>query len=77
MTGIILAAPSILLGGLGILDDFWSGTYNWQEIMGNPLVVLDSGLRGFWGKFWHQLFRPVSIPRRHSDHVTDRETDLC
>lgn len=74
--GIILAIPPILLGGLGILDDFWSGTYNWQPIMGNPLVVLDSGLRGFWGKFWHQLFRSVSIPLQYPDLVADRDRSL-
>jgi Membrane bound O-acyl transferase family len=50
-----------VLGGIGVLDDFWGGTENWPPLMGNPLVVLESGLRGFWGKFWHQLFRNVRI----------------
>lgn len=26
-------------------------------LWGNPLIVLDKGLRGFWGEVWHQLFR--------------------
>lgn len=56
----ILAIVHVILGGLGVLDEWWGRVENWPMLMGNPLVVLDSGLRGFWGKGWHQLFRSVS-----------------
>jgi hypothetical protein len=56
----VLAIIHVSLGGLGILDEWWGGVDNWPVLMGSPLVVLDSGLRGFWGRGWHQLFRSVS-----------------
>lgn len=56
----VLAIIHVSLGGLGILDEWWGGVENWPMLMGSPLVVLDSGLRGFWGRGWHQMFRSVS-----------------
>jgi len=55
----VMAIIHVTLGALGMLDDFWGGMENWPPLMGNPLVVLESDLRGFWGRFWHQLFRNV------------------
>lgn len=59
LMGSIPAILCVSLGGLGFIDDFWGNPLNWPPLMGNPLVVLQSGLRGFWGKSWHQLFRNV------------------
>jgi hypothetical protein len=56
----VLAIVHISLGGLGLLDEWWGGVESWTMFMGSPVVVL-SGLRGFWGKFWHQLLRSVSF----------------
>ena len=56
----VLAIIHVSLGGLGIWDEWWGGVESWPVLMGSPTVLLDSGLRGFWGKGWHQLFRNVS-----------------
>lgn len=60
LIGSMIAIICVSLGGIGLVDDFWGGTHNWPPFMGNPRVVLERGLRGFWGSFWHQLFRHVS-----------------
>jgi len=56
----VSAIVHVSLGSLGLLDVWWGGVESWPIIMGSPTVVLTSGLRGFWGKFWHQLLRSVS-----------------
>jgi hypothetical protein len=61
LLGTLIAIICVFLGGIGLLDDFWGGTHNWPPLMGSPLVVLERGLRGFWGTFWHQIFRHVSM----------------
>jgi hypothetical protein len=43
----VLPIIHVSLGGLRILDEWWGGVENWPRLMGSPLVVLDSGLRGF------------------------------
>jgi hypothetical protein len=57
----VLAIVHIILGGVGLLDEWWGGVKSWPMFMGSPVVLLSSGLRGFWGKFWHQLLRSVSF----------------
>lgn len=57
--------PAILLvslGGLGVVEDWWGSPDSWPPLMGNITEIAHSGLRGFWGKFWHQLFRNVCLP---------------
>ena len=56
----VLAILHVSLGGLGIFGEWWGGVDSWPMLMGSPAVVWGSGLRGFWGRFWHQLFRDVS-----------------
>lgn len=56
----ILVALSVSFTTIARGDDFWGVMDNIQPLWGNPIVVFESGLRGFWGKFWHQLFRHVS-----------------
>jgi hypothetical protein len=51
----------VALGFLNALDDFWTAPEYWRPMMGNPLLVVRSGLRGFWGEIWYQTFRNVSI----------------
>lgn len=51
--------PCLLLIGLnaaGRLPDEWS-PHTWQPIFGNASVVLSYGIRGFWGRYWHQAMR--------------------
>lgn len=64
--GGILAIIGVSLGALGLVDDFWGHPSYWPHLMGNSLVVFHSGLRGFWGRVWHQMFRHVSVAR-HND----------
>lgn len=61
----------VALGFLGVLDDFWTAPEYWQPMMGSPLLVARSGLRGFWGGVWYQTFRNVSFAlaqRGRSNH---------
>ncbi|PVH82036.1 hypothetical protein DL98DRAFT_587045 [Cadophora sp. DSE1049] len=57
LIGAIPAALFVSLGGVGLVDDFWGRVENWPSVMGSPLAISQRGLRGFWGGFWHQLFR--------------------
>ena len=59
LTGSLPAIVCVSLGGVGVIDDFWGNPLNWPPLMGNPFVIIQSGLCGFWGKVWHQLFRNV------------------
>jgi hypothetical protein len=59
-----MAVVHVTMGGIGILGDFWGGVENWPPLMGSPVVILTRGLRGFWGEFWHQLFRTVGPPSK-------------
>jgi hypothetical protein len=59
LLGTLSALAFVSLGGLGLVDDFWGGMQNWRPLMGSPLAVCRRGLKGFWGGFWHQLFRYV------------------
>jgi Membrane bound O-acyl transferase family len=59
----LAALVCVSLGGLGIVGDFWGEMQNWKPVMGSPLAICRRGLRGFWGGFWHQLFRHVRILR--------------
>lgn len=53
----VLAILHVSFGGLGLFGEWWGGVESWPMLMGSPAVVWGSGLRGFWGRFWHQLFR--------------------
>ncbi|KAH7386385.1 hypothetical protein BKA64DRAFT_142444 [Cadophora sp. MPI-SDFR-AT-0126] len=57
LIGAITAAFFVTLGGAGLVDDFWGRVENWPNVMGSPIAITERGLRGFWGGFWHQLFR--------------------
>lgn len=72
------AAPAVVfvtLGGLGAVGDFWGRPENWPGVMGSPMVVAKRGLRGFWGGFWHQLFRNVSTLHRMKNSLLMRIQD--
>lgn len=62
LTNTLMAIIHVTLGGIGLLGDFWGEIEYWPPLMGSPLVTLKRGLRGFWGEFWHQLFRNVRPP---------------
>ncbi|KAG4432940.1 hypothetical protein IFR05_011586 [Cadophora sp. M221] len=59
LIGVIPSLIFVTLGGLGLVDDFCGRVENWPMIMGNPVAIAQKGLRGFWGVFWHQLFRNI------------------
>ncbi|KAH7317781.1 hypothetical protein BKA65DRAFT_599769 [Rhexocercosporidium sp. MPI-PUGE-AT-0058] len=59
LVGAIPAALFVTVGGVGLVDDFWGRVENWPSLMGSPIAIAQKGLRGFWGIFWHQLFRNI------------------
>ncbi|GAM86493.1 hypothetical protein ANO11243_045070 [Dothideomycetidae sp. 11243] len=60
--GLILSAGqtiivfALVLAALGLLPSAMSPLRS-QPMFGSPVHVLDSGLRGFWSKTWHQTMR--------------------
>jgi len=46
----------VLLNGLGILPDEWS-PHTWAAYYGPASTIFDYGVRGFWGRYWHQTMR--------------------
>lgn len=61
LVGDIPAVFMVLLGWTGLVSEFYGRMENYLPVMGNPLVVLRSGLRGFWGRFWHQILREMFL----------------
>lgn len=61
LMGAIPATLFVTLGGVGLVDDFWGRVENWPSVIGSPMAIAERGLRGFWGGFWHQWFRNVSL----------------
>lgn len=63
LTFTFLAIVFVALGVLGIVDDFWAGTYNWTPVLGNPSLLFrqGGGVRVFWGRFWYQFSREVGV----------------
>lgn len=59
LVGSVLATFFVSLGGLGIVGKHWGAPQSWPPLMGNPVAIFHQGLRGLWGKVWHQLFRQV------------------
>jgi hypothetical protein len=49
MIGSLLLGPTVL----GIRGESWMYLTTW----GGPFTILDKGLGGFWGSWWHQTFR--------------------
>ncbi len=60
-----LAVIHISFGGLGILDDWCGGMGIWPVLVGSPLIIVESGLREFWGRGWHHILRNVSLLTCH------------
>ncbi|KAI7327111.1 hypothetical protein KC315_g7317 [Hortaea werneckii] len=44
------------LHALGLLADEWS-PHLWPSYFGSPEAIFLHGVRGFWGKYWHQTMR--------------------
>ncbi|KAI7201017.1 hypothetical protein D0869_08003 [Hortaea werneckii] len=44
------------LHALGLLSDEWS-PHLWPSYFGSPEAIFLHGVRGFWGKYWHQTMR--------------------
>ena len=62
---LFLPIPAaIALSSLSILPNEWS-PHTWGPFFGNFSSIADHGLRGLWGRWWHQLNRyPFSTPGR-------------
>ncbi|KAF2481181.1 hypothetical protein BDY17DRAFT_300829 [Neohortaea acidophila] len=55
----IFYAPALLplaLNACSLIPDSWS-PHTWAPYFGSPLDVLAHGVRGFWGRYWHQMMR--------------------
>lgn len=51
--------PCIILVGLNALHwlpDEWS-PHTWPPLFGDPMLILERGVRGLWGQYWHQAMR--------------------
>ncbi|KAH8667482.1 hypothetical protein BGZ60DRAFT_50756 [Tricladium varicosporioides] len=57
----LFAICFVALGRFGIVGEFWGSPYNWPPLFGSLSSVFERGLRGFWGGFWHQLFREMFL----------------
>lgn len=50
------ATFAVLLNLIGLVPDFWS-PHTWPSYLGPPSAMMYYGVRGFWGRFWHQTMR--------------------
>ncbi|MCJ1253553.1 hypothetical protein MMC24_001365 [Lignoscripta atroalba] len=58
----------IFLNKLGLIPDVWS-PQNWPIFFGPFSAVVNRGLRGLWGTWWHQTVRYLgSMPGRSLSH---------
>lgn len=46
----------VTLNSLGLLADEWS-PHTWDPYFGPPIGIFLHGVRGFWGRYWHQTMR--------------------
>ncbi|GAB7350343.1 hypothetical protein MBLNU459_g0974t1 [Dothideomycetes sp. NU459] len=46
----------VLLHWAGLIPDTYA-PHLWPSFFGSPSVLLDKGLRGLWGSYWHQTLR--------------------
>jgi hypothetical protein len=70
LVGSVLAIVFVSLGGLGVVGEYWGAPHSWPPLMENPVAIFHQGLRGLWGKVWHQLFRQVSVLKRATISLT-------
>ncbi|KAI4268408.1 MAG: hypothetical protein L6R35_006768, partial [Caloplaca aegaea] len=61
--GSLPVIPIVALSGIGLWPDEWS-PHTWPIFFGRFSAVSEKGLRGFWGTWWHQTNRYLSIPGR-------------
>lgn len=61
---IMFILPALIGTAIYVLPDHWS-PHNWPPMLGPFSVIIENGLRGLWGSFWHQMTRHLaSIPGR-------------
>lgn len=61
--GSLPTLPIILLNSLHLWPNEWS-PHTWPPFFGPICSVPENGLRGVWGKWWHQTNRYLSVPGR-------------
>lgn len=61
---IMFVLPALIGTAINVLPDHWS-PHNWPHIFGPFSAIIENGLRGLWGSFWHQTTRHMaSVPGR-------------
>lgn len=61
---IMFILPALIATAINVLPDHWS-PHNWPLMFGPFSAIIDNGLRGLWGSFWHQTTRHMaSVPGR-------------
>lgn len=61
---IMFILPALIGTAIYVLPDHWS-PHNWPLMLGPFSAIIENGLRGLWGSFWHQMTRHMaSIPGR-------------
>lgn len=61
---IMFILPALIGTAVNVLPDHWS-PHTWPLIFGPFSVIIENGLRGLWGSFWHQTTRHMaSVPGR-------------
>ncbi|MCJ1470274.1 hypothetical protein MMC07_008919 [Pseudocyphellaria aurata] len=61
---ILFTLPALLAVALGVLPDEWS-PHTWPMFFGPFSAVSTKGIRGLWGRWWHQTNRHItSTPGR-------------
>lgn len=61
---IMFVLPALIGTAINVLPNHWS-PHTWPFMFGPFSAIIDNGLRGLWGSFWHQMTRNIaSIPGR-------------
>lgn len=61
---IMFVLPALIGTAIYVLPDHWS-PHNWPLMFGPFSAIIENGLRGLWGSFWHQMTRHMaSVPGR-------------
>lgn len=61
---IMFILPALIGTAVNVLPDHWS-PHTWPLMFGPFSVIIENGLRGLWGSFWHQMTRHMaSVPGR-------------
>lgn len=61
---VMFILPALIGTAINVLPDHWS-PHRWPLMFGPFSAIIENGLRGLWGSFWHQMTRHMaSVPGR-------------